>query len=119
MTAVIIHESLEEAIKAYAKANNLTMSDLIRTSVAGTIGFDMTTIPASAPRTKYANEEDRKAAQKSAAEKRRKVDAAMLKAVKTGNREEVDRLMALEAAKPAKKVVITAKRRTPRPTKAE
>lgn len=109
-TAIMMDTDLVTAVKAYAKAKDISVSDLARQAIATMINFDLKPM---APKTKYASKEERDAAMKAAAKARRDLDNQILKAVSEGRMDVAKRLMndrtkrAVKASKKAGEVKTT------------
>lgn len=78
---VMMSEDMEDALDAFAQANDQSRSEVARNAIAMWIGYNLADEAPTARRTKYATPAEREAARKAAAKKRRDDQKALLEAV--------------------------------------
>ena len=82
-----ISESFNDALDKFVGEANEARAAIVRTAVAKYIKYDLKSEPAVTRKSKYATPEERKAAQKARAKKRRELTSKLLKAYESEDSE--------------------------------
>jgi len=88
-----VSEPFETAIDAFVGDANIARALMVREAVAAHIGYDLASEPPSTRRSKYASKEERLAAQKARAKRRRQITSQLMKAYEEGETEEAIRAL--------------------------